>query len=69
MHKARKEAWEVDIVTGEIKPLLKMPISATFPSNSVVIRNQSIWGLSCDELEMVEMDLIEGVWRVWDNVL
>lgn len=69
MQKARKEAWEVDIVTGKIKQLLKMPISATFPSNSVVIRNQSIWGLSCDELEMVEMDLIEGVWRVWDNVL
>ena len=67
--KARKEVWEVDIVTGEIRQWLKMPISCVFPSNPVAIRNGSIWGLSPDELEIVELDLIEGVWRLWDNVL
>lgn len=67
--KARKEVWEVDIVTGEIRQWQKMPISGIFPSNPVAIRNGSLWSLSCDELEMAELDLIEGVWRLWDNVL
>ena len=62
-----KQTWEIDVVTGNRRKLPKLPISCQFPSNSVCIHNSYVLGLNSREMSAVELDLLEGVWRVWDE--
>lgn len=63
--KDRKEVWQLDIETGEVQEMPKLPASCSFTSNPVSVRNGFVYMLSSEEQELLQFDLIEQKWEVF----
>ena len=64
--KSRKEVWQIDIATGSLQSLPKLPSSSSFPSNPVCLSNGYVYVLSCEEMALMVLDLVDLVWRVYE---
>ena len=67
--KDRKEVWQLNIESGEVVELPKLPASCSFTSNPVSVRNGFVYMLSSEEQELIEFDLIEQSWTVYDTAV
>ena len=63
--KDRKEVWQLDVETGEVQEMPKLPASCSFTSNPVSVRNGFVYMLSSEEQELLQFDLIEQKWEVF----
>ena len=63
--KDRKEVWQLDMESGAVQELPKLPASCSFTSNPVSVRNGFVYMLSSEEQELLQFDLIEHKWEVY----
>ena len=65
--KEKKDVWEINILTSEIKVLPKLPTSCSFPCNASSIRNGYVYLLNCTDRELMEFDMIGQEWKIYST--
>jgi len=67
--KDKKDVWEINTVTSELKVLPKLPTSCSFACNASSIRSGFVYLLNCEDRELMEFDLMAQEWKVYSTVV